>query len=96
MATKKELEEEVKKLKQIVRALRSEVKNSEDSVEGLNDKAFTVLGKKIITINYDLEKNSAIITDIIEESGDIVAEYKMEQKQKLYFRGVTKWLAQQT
>lgn len=94
MSTKKELEDETKRLKEIIRALRSEVKNSEDSLDGLNSKAFGVVGKKVVTIVFDLEKNSAIIADIVEESGAIVAEYKMEQKQQLYFRGVTKWLTQ--
>ena len=81
MATKAELEIENKKLKSIIRELRKEVKNGEDSVDGLENKAFGIVDKKFVVINFDLEKNSAVIGEISEDHPtEIVAEYKMQQK----------------
>lgn len=89
--TKKELEEQVKQLKEIIRELKKEIKNSETSAEGLEQKAFGLENgtNRIVTIAFDLEKNSAVIEKVEKPRSDrIVAEHLLKREQEFHLRGL--------
>ena len=91
--TKKELEEENKKLKDIIRELKKEVKNSEESSNDLESRAFG-LGPKneIVEIAFDLEKNSAVILGSNNNypRDRAVAEHLLKRDLEYNLRGIKK------
>lgn len=91
MSTKKELEDEVKNLKSIIRQLKTEVKNGAASTEELTQRAFALSEDKLslVLIGYNEKKNSAAILDVKKLHDDPqVAEHMMKQEQSFNLRGL--------
>lgn len=69
MATKTELEREIKDLKTEIRTLRDEVKTTEADVNGLGSEAYGIIMKKggdfnLVSIKFDEESNKAAIEKV--------------------------------
>lgn len=86
MATNKELAEQVKDLKEIIRGLASEKKSFVAEEVELNDMAFGVTLDSesnkfsFVTIKFNAEKKSAIIEEVKELSSSVMEAVIISQK----------------
>ena len=82
--TKADLEKEIKKLKQEVRDLRGEVKETEVTLEGLTSEGFGVvfLDKNyyLVNLKYNIETNRAAIIETEKISDNLTAAVNVSQR----------------
>lgn len=82
--SKTDLESEIKKLKQEIRELRSEVKTTDKVVEGLNSEGFGVIIRDkeyyLVNLKFDAIQDKAVITSITSLSNSIAGAINVSQK----------------